>query len=105
MKKFQIRCTKDNGDYIILEEVKCSECDMFSWDGTGDNPRRDKHILNVINEHFPYFLKEWEIHLIISDCIVKNARTDDDILNIIDAYLTGDDELGRPWNGYFDKEV
>lgn len=62
------------------EAKDCSECDMFSW---------DKHILNVINEHFPNFLKEWEIHLIISDCIVKNARTDDDILNIIDTYLSG----------------
>lgn len=48
-----------------------------------------ERILNVINEHFPNFLQEWEIHLIISDCIVKNAQTDDDILNIIDTYLSG----------------
>lgn len=74
---------------LSCEAQDCSECDMFSWDGTGDNPRRDEHILNVISEHFPNFLKEWEIHLIISDCIVKNARTDDDILNIIDTYLSG----------------
>lgn len=48
-----------------------------------------EHILEVINEHFPNFLQEWEIDLIIGDCQEQNAQTDDDILRIIDDYLTG----------------
>lgn len=48
-----------------------------------------EHILEVINEHFPNFLDAWEIDLIIGDCREQNAQTDDDILNIIDIYLSG----------------
>lgn len=46
-------------------------------------------ILDVINRRFPNFFKEWEFDLIINDCREQNAQTDDDILRIIDDYLTG----------------
>ena len=46
-------------------------------------------ILKVINKYFPDFLDTWEIELIIDDCRKQNAQTDEDILRIIDEYLTG----------------
>ena len=55
-------------NYTLSCEAKdCSECDMFSWDGTGENPIDSKHILEVINTHYPNFLQDWEINLIIDD--------------------------------------
>ena len=48
-----------------------------------------KHILEVINKHYPNFLQDWEIYLIIDDCLKRNAQNDNDVLQIIDDYLTG----------------
>jgi hypothetical protein len=48
-----------------------------------------KPILDVINAHYPNFLQDWEINLIISDCLKRNAQNDNDVLQIIDEYLTG----------------
>jgi hypothetical protein len=48
-----------------------------------------KHILEVINKHYPNFLQDWEINLIIDDCHKRNAQNDNDVLQIIDEYLTG----------------
>lgn len=77
-------------NYTLSCEAKdCGECDMFSWDGTGENPIDSKHILEVINTHYPNFLQDWEIYLIIDECIIGNVQNDNDILQIIDEFLTG----------------
>ena len=80
----------------------CKEIVLYNDDPNDKTDRaclfndRGNRLAFIDEQHAIYFI-EVEHPEIIEKGFYKNY--------FIRDYLTGDDELGRPWNGFFDKEV